>query len=126
MSEANLKVQIPDDVIKSAVFGEIARRLGDPAEVVSKMVSEVLMRPVEKEQYSREKVPLWEKLLKNQVEKFARVVVSELLEERKPEIRAAIGRKLQGKTFAGKLADALVASIDTSKYTVHLSLKAPD
>lgn len=126
MSEASVKVQIPDDAIKSVVFAEIAKQLGNPADLVAKLVHEVLMRPVEKSQYSHEKVPLWEKQLRAQIERFAGEVVSELLAESKPQIRAVLEQKLKAKTFGGKLADALVSSVDASSWTVRLDLKVGD
>lgn len=126
MSEASVKVQIPDDAIKSVVFAEIAKQLGNPADLVAKLVQEVLMRPVEKAQYSNTKIPLWEKQLQAQIERFAGEVVSELLADSKPQIRAVIEQKLKAKTFGGKLADALVAAVSESSWNVKLALNVGD
>lgn len=125
MAEALMKLDIPQDAVRAVVAAEVAKAIGDPRQFFGAMVASFLMEQVQDRNYNKK--PRIEQLVYEQVSAMALEMVKEHLAANKEEIRKAIAAALKAKSYAPRLAEALVNAISGAgvyhQVSINLSLK---
>lgn len=128
MAEALMKLDIPQDAVRAIVAAEVAKAVGDPQQFFAAMVAQFLTEQVSDRNYNKQ--PRIEQLVYEQVSAMALEMVREHLAANREEIRKCIGKALAAKSYAPRLAEALVNAISGSgvyhQVTVNLSLGSKD
>jgi len=118
-------VNIPRDVlepiIRQQVCAGITAALGDPAELIGKVVARALEVKVDRdgvmhEEAYRNTYPFIETICARTIHKITRDCIEEWVEAKRPEIKTAIEKRLARQTgpFAKALMDGMTEAIQQS------------
>ena len=119
MSNSEVKIQIPDQLVSTLIHAEIAQALSNKPALIEAAVREMLS--VRSDNYNRE--TLFAKMVKEMIKAEAKTILGEWIEKNKSDIRKALFNELnKGKQKKMKeVCDSIISGM--TSYTASVSLR---
>lgn len=133
--DLNIDPNYLEDAVKQTVIMGISEALNGKNEITSQIVNSVLTQKVDKEgrvsSYSSDnKYTLLEFYVRKALENETRVVLKEMVEEKRPEIHEMIKKELSKKTTMNNFCKAFIDTIQDSlessyRTTINMEFEKP-
>ena len=127
MTEATVKVKVPDEAVRGVVCAEVTKRLGDPEKLVSAWVERLLNEqvPPRGNKYGR-KQPRIEEEIDHLIKTIVESVIAETVAEQRSKLETAIRKALTVQRTARAISQALVDSLQYKGFGVNVSMTLKD
>ena len=123
MSDSKLEINVPEEMIKTIVMAEVANSLGGKDKIIRDTVNAILT--AKENNYGNSQTVVM-KQFKEMVKEEARVIVKELINEKRSEIKAEVQRQLSTKAWGKKASEAVISGMKDAYMSINISFKNRD